>query len=300
MLSIEERDMELTQLAQFKAIAECESLSRAAEKIYISQPSLSASLHKLEEELDVRLFERRKGRVMLNDAGKLALQRVNAIFEQVEKMKAEMGQYKRKENTISIAFCDPGPLRYCIPKFSVEFPDIEIHYNRFEENGNEIELLLNCVNDIVCTSKAIEHDDVTCVHFVKDCLFLSVPASHPLAKEQTVSLSKIKSLSIMQPNPGGSFLFKQKPFWKNLHPNIKMTLYDDPTIFNQMLRNTNGITISTTLVRHYRDDGPDRVLIPLVNHEMSIDYYFCYLSKNKKRLSPFLLCAERCIHNLNG
>ncbi|MDR1420047.1 MAG: LysR family transcriptional regulator [Treponema sp.] len=285
--------MELTQLAQFKAIAEYESMSRAAEKICISQPSLSASLRKLEEELGVRLFERRKGKIMLNDAGKMALQQVNAIFEHAEKMKAEMEQYKRKENTISIAFCDPGPLRFCIPKFSMEFPDAEIHYNRFEENGKEIELLLDGINDIVCTSRTVEHDDVTCVHFIKDCLFLSVPASHPLAKEKTVSLKKIKSLSIMQPNPGGSFLAKQKQFWKSLRPNIKMALYDDPAVFIQILRNTNGITVSTTIVRHYRDDGQGRVLVPLENPEMSIDYYFCYLAKNRNRLSAFLLWLEQ-------
>jgi DNA-binding transcriptional LysR family regulator len=299
--------MELTQLAQFKAIAEYESISRAAEKIYISPPSLSVSLRKLEEELDVRLFERRKGKIILNDAGRMVLQQVSAIFEHVEKMKMEMEQYKRKENTISIAFCDPGPLRFCIPKFSIEAPDVEIHYNRFEENGNvrinALELLLNGINDIVCTSKIIEHDDVACVHFIKDCHFLSVPASHPvakaLAKEKAVSLKKLKSLSIMQPNPGGSFLAKQKQFFKNLRPNIKRILYDDPTVFNQILRNTDGITMSTTLVRHYRDDGPDRILIPITDTEMSIDYYFCYLVKNKNRLSVFLTWAEQCIHNFN-
>jgi DNA-binding transcriptional LysR family regulator len=229
----------------------------------------------------------------------MALQQVNAIFEHVEKMKAEIEQYKRKENTISIAFCDPGPLRFCIPQFSFAFPDTEIHYNRFEENGNEIELLLNGINDIVCTSKIIKHDDVICVHFIKDCLFLSVPASHPLAKEKTVSLKRVKSLSIMQPNPGGSFLAKQKPFWKSLRPHIKMTLYDDPTVFNQILRNTGGITISTRLVRHYRDDGPNLVLIPIVEPEMSIDYFFCYLTKNKKHLSAFLTWLEQCINNFN-
>jgi hypothetical protein len=78
-----------------------------------------------------------------------------------------------------------------------------------------------------------------------------------------------------------------------------MTLYDDPTVFNQILRNTNGITISTTIVRHYRDDGPGRALILLENPEMSIDYYFCYLTKNKKRLSTFLTWVEKCINNFN-
>jgi DNA-binding transcriptional LysR family regulator len=248
----------------------------------------------LEEELDVRLFERRKGKIILNDAGRAALRRVNVILESVDKLRGEMEGYKRQGNVISIAFCDPGPLRFCIPKFSMEFPDIEIRYGRFEESGRDVELLLNDVNDIVCTSDIIEHDEVTCVHFIRDSLFLSVPVSHPLAKEKTVSLKEVGSLSIMQPNPGGSFLEKQRRFWNSLGPNIKMTLYDDPTIFNQILRNTGGVTISTTMVRHYRDDGQGRALIPLENPEMSIDYYFCYLTKNKNRLSAFLRWAERC------
>jgi DNA-binding transcriptional LysR family regulator len=287
--------MELTQLAQFKAIAECQSLSRAAEKIYISQPSLSAALQKLEDELGVLLFERRKGRIFLNEAGEIALSHVTIILEQVEKMKLDMNHYKRKENTISIAFCDPGPLRYCIPKFSVEFPDIEIHYSRFEENGNEFDLLFNGINDIIFTSKIIEHNDVTCSHFITDKLLLSVPAPHPLAKEKMISLRNIKSLEIGQPNPGGSFLSKQRPFWEQLKPHIKMTLYDDPAVFNQILRNTNGITMSTRLVRHYRDDGPGRVLIPLAETELSIDYYICFLTENKKWLNSFLIWAEKCI-----
>lgn len=289
--------MELTQLAQFKAIAECQSLSRAAEKIYVSQPSLSAALQKLEDELGVRLFERRKRRIFLNETGKIALSHVNIILEQVEKMKRDMNQYKRKENTISIAFCDPGPLRYCIPKFSAEFPDIEVHYSRFEENGNEFDLLLNGINDIIFTSKAIEHNDVTCIHFITDKHLLSVPASYPLAKEKIISLRNIKTLEISQSNPGGSFLEKTKLFFEKLKPNIQLTLYDDPAVFNQILHNTNGITMNTRLVCHYRDDGPGRVLIPLAETELSIDYYICYLTKNKKWLNPFLTWVKECINN---
>jgi DNA-binding transcriptional LysR family regulator len=289
--------MELTQLSQFKAIAECQSISRAAEKIYISQPSLSTALQKLEDELGVRLFERRKGRIFLNEAGEIALSHVTIILEQVEKMKYDMSRYKRKENTISIAFCDPGPLRYCIPKFSIKFPDIEVHYSRFEENGNEFDLLLNGMNDIVFTSKSIEHHDVTYIHFITDKLLLSVPKSHPLAKEKIISLRNIKTLEISQPNPGGSFLTKQKPFWEQLKPDIKMTLYDDPAVFNQMIRNTNGVTMSTRMVRHYRDDGPGRALIPLADDELSIDYYVCYLTRNKNWLNPFLTWVKECINN---
>jgi DNA-binding transcriptional LysR family regulator len=232
--------MELTQLAQFKAIAGCESISRAAEKAYVSQPSLSAALQELEDELGARLFERRKGRIFLNEAGKLAFSRAAIILEQAEKLKQDINQYQRKENTISIAFCDPGPLRYCIPQCSLEFPGIEIHYSRFEEKGNETELLRNVGGDIVFTSKAITYDDVMCVQFITDRLFLSAPASHPLAKEKIVSLRNMQSLEIHQIDPGGSFTAKNKAFFKQLQPNIQLMLYDDPAFFNQMLHRSDN------------------------------------------------------------
>ena len=52
--------MELTQLLQFKTIAECKTMTQAAKKLHISQPALSTGLKKLEEELGVQLFERKK------------------------------------------------------------------------------------------------------------------------------------------------------------------------------------------------------------------------------------------------
>ena len=52
--------MELTQLLQFKTIAECKTMTLAAEHLHISQPALSMSLKKLEEELGTPLFERKK------------------------------------------------------------------------------------------------------------------------------------------------------------------------------------------------------------------------------------------------
>lgn len=52
--------MELTTLLYFKTIAECDTLTHAAEILHISQPALSTALRKLEDELGVQFFERRK------------------------------------------------------------------------------------------------------------------------------------------------------------------------------------------------------------------------------------------------
>jgi DNA-binding transcriptional LysR family regulator len=288
--------MELTQLAQFKAIAECQSISQAAEKIYISQPSLSASLRKLEDELGVRLFERRKGRIFLNDAGVMALSHINIILEQVEKMKAELGQYKRKGNTFSIAFCDPGPMWYSMPRFSLAHPECEITYHRFDETENDNDLLLSGSYDIVFSSRHLTHPDIQGFLFIRDQLLLSVPASHLLAKETEIELRKIKNLH--EPlaffNGMGSFNKRQFPFWAEMNTIIERIFYDDREIYGQIIRTTGAPTISTRLARLYRNDGEGRVLIPLIDSEFSIDYYICYLSENEKRLLPFITWAQQC------
>ena len=63
--------MDFSQLNYFRAAARHGNLTHAAEELYISQPGLSRYLSRLEEELGVPLFERRKGKITLNTYGQL-------------------------------------------------------------------------------------------------------------------------------------------------------------------------------------------------------------------------------------
>lgn len=78
--------MESTHLFYFKAIAEAESLTKAAHSLHISQPALSKSLANLEKELRCSLFNRVGGRLYLNSDGKALLEyanQVNYLFDQI-------------------------------------------------------------------------------------------------------------------------------------------------------------------------------------------------------------------------
>ena len=65
---------ELYQLEQLLAVAKCGTLSNAAEQLHISQPALSRSMQRLENEIQVPLFIRRKNKIELNENGKLAVE----------------------------------------------------------------------------------------------------------------------------------------------------------------------------------------------------------------------------------
>lgn len=64
--------MEIFQFEQFRAIAECGSMSEAARKLYLTQPTLSRNLKKLEGELGCKLFTRVRNRMQLTACGQIA------------------------------------------------------------------------------------------------------------------------------------------------------------------------------------------------------------------------------------
>jgi len=73
--------IELLQLKQLVAFAEYGTLSKAAEMLHISQPTLTRTMQKLENEFDVLLFYRTKNKMELNENGKLAVIYANKILD---------------------------------------------------------------------------------------------------------------------------------------------------------------------------------------------------------------------------
>ncbi|WP_316846197.1 LysR family transcriptional regulator [Pedobacter psychrodurus] len=84
--------MELRHLLYFKTVAEELHFTRAANKLFISQPPLSRQIRELEEELQVQLFERNNKRVTLTNAGKYFKEEVDALFSKLEESKETVRQ----------------------------------------------------------------------------------------------------------------------------------------------------------------------------------------------------------------
>lgn len=141
--------MDLNKLRTFTVVAECESISRAAERLYRTQPAISNQLKDLEQELKLALFERKKGRIYLTKEGR-------ALFERAKKVIAELddsvirlkNDKKNTEGLIRIAV-EQDSISYLLPKivseFKLEFP--RVRFELLPSKYGEIEdLLLN--NDV--------------------------------------------------------------------------------------------------------------------------------------------------------
>ena len=76
--------MDLLQLQYFRTIAQLENITKASELLYVAQPNLSVSLRRLEDELGVALFDRRRGKIKLTATGRLFLGYVDGILDRLD------------------------------------------------------------------------------------------------------------------------------------------------------------------------------------------------------------------------
>lgn len=102
--------MDIVQILQFKKVAELEHITRAAWELRVAQPAISKTIHKLEEELDLTLFEREKRSIRLNQNGRILLRYAAQIEACISSMTQELRALDADEKqTISILAKTYGP-----------------------------------------------------------------------------------------------------------------------------------------------------------------------------------------------
>ena len=82
--------MELTQLRYFMKVAETEHITRSAKELHITQPTLTQSIHKLEEELSVPLFVSKGRNIVMTEYGKYLNKRLEPIMDSLDKIPDEL------------------------------------------------------------------------------------------------------------------------------------------------------------------------------------------------------------------
>lgn len=280
--------MEILQLKQFKAIAEKGNMTKAADSLYVSQPTLSAMLKRLEQELGLSLFTREKNHLILTDAGKLLLHHASIILEAEQNAVDALDRLKKQETQLHIGFCDPGPMWYYSPRYNMAGFKKEMNAEVYPDISEESAYLQSGRYDAIISYGMIEHPRIESIPLVREYFFLSVSKDHPLAKAASVSLRETRIPEILLLYVEGSFFQGQRAFWEEIAPYTHLEQCSDYFIYTQRIKNTDIPTLSTFLSRNYRDDGGNRILIPLSDPELYLDYHISYLKENRKKLKTYL------------
>ena len=178
--------MNLRDLKYLVALADHKHFGRAAAACFISQPTLSTQIKKLEDELGISLVERAPRRIMLTPAGRDAAERARRIVADVEEMKEAARRSRNPEaGTVRLGiFPTLGPylLPHVVPKVRARFPELELLL--VEE---KTEVILRQLREGLLDAGVLAlplHDDQLHVEFLfEEPFVLAVPESHPLAFE---------------------------------------------------------------------------------------------------------------------
>lgn len=187
--------MEWQQLHYFMTVARMQHMTKAAESLSLSQPALSRSIARLEEELGVPLFDRQGRSIQLNRYGALFLQRVKSMQSEYNKALNELEELNNPEyGTISLGFLHTLGTNI-VPDLIGDFRKFHPHVQfALTQNYSHSQVKLLLAGDIdLCLLASTEIEPpVQWQELWRDELFLMVPANHPLAQKKQVRLSELE------------------------------------------------------------------------------------------------------------
>lgn len=150
--------MEIKWLNSFVTAVECGNFRLAAEKLYISQPSITVHIHQLEENLQIKLYERNHTQLTLTDEGQYYYFLAKDILKKIEDSKRELSLYSVQKRTLLKVAISPILVETNLPnillQLSMEYPEYEIQII-VEDSKNMDELILSdSVNLAICIGKS--------------------------------------------------------------------------------------------------------------------------------------------------
>ena len=192
--------MNLRDLRYLVALAEHKHFGRAAEASFVSQPTLSTQIKKLEEELGVALVERTPRKVLLTEVGREIVQRARDVLNEVDQIKAIARRTLDPESgTVRLGiFPTLGPylLPHVVPKIRERFPRLEL---LLVEEKTEVVLRMLREGRLDAGVLALPiHDDQLHAEFLfEEPFLLAVPENHELSKRKALKLDDLSDQSLL-------------------------------------------------------------------------------------------------------
>lgn len=171
------------------AIAQERNLTKAAKKLFISQPALTIYLNKLEENLGIKLFDRSSSPIKITYAGELYIQEFQKIENIKEGLYAKLNLLaQNKEKSISIGigkYRGKYWLPILIPKFLEIYPDVKINIKECSDDELE-KYILNQTIDLAFSSTPIISPDIEYLSLKEEEVLVVLPPKHPALKDKNL------------------------------------------------------------------------------------------------------------------
>lgn len=286
--------IEMRQLVYLDAVYKHKNFTKASKELYVSQPTVSAAIRVMEQELGMTLIERTPKSVVFTPAGEVLMQRVHALLSDYNDMLTEANELSRKASytlrlgIASILSSDIFPLLYkgFLPKHS------ELKIQLDEDGGlghirkllgEELDMALNGIPEDLNT------DELSAIPVCRREIKLIMHNTHPLAQYDRVPLKKLDKENVsMLYSPGVMEQLLERTFTASgIQPNVVSYHSQIHGMLEMVLTGCSvgfvNLAPEATAMEKYED-------LVLRSFEQPIEFMVGFMMKRKKYLPP--ICKE--------
>ena len=265
--------MKLQQLRYVVKVAECGSITEASRRLFVSQPSITASIRDLENEMGVHIFERTNKGVIVSEEGETFLGYARQVLDQADLLE---GKYKGTSEQVPHFSLSCQHYSFAVNAFVDvirEFDAARYDFTLREEQTHEI------IEDVAHMKSELgilylsEHNReviermLAANELVFEGLFCATPhvfvcADHPLADHASVTLEDLEDYPFLSYEQGSynSFYYSEE-LTSTFERRKNIRVRDRATLFN-LVMGLNGYTVCSGVISHELN-GPGIISIPL-------------------------------------
>jgi DNA-binding transcriptional LysR family regulator len=201
------RDITMQQMEILIALVETGSFTRAAGKLFLSQPSLTKQIQNLEEAAGTRVVNRGSAGISLTPEGQILYDYARRILRLREDAKERIGRLKEQESGHIHISASTIPATYILPRLlgllKQTYPDMQIHIQT-HDSEETIQIVLNGQAELGFIGKEPANRKLIAERLWKDRLVLAVPVDHPLAERRTTTVEELAGIPFVVREQGSA------------------------------------------------------------------------------------------------
>ena len=274
--------IEINLLEQLESIAHYGTLSAASGALHLTQPTLSRSMQKLEQEIGAPVFDRKKNKIFLNENGQVARDYAKRILALEDEMIRVISLQEKNRNTVSFGTNAPSPIREIAPYLSDFFSGKRTSYE-VKEHEELLEGLRTDRYQLICVNCPVEDDRLLCTQIMSERLYFCFIPDGKTEKKEGIFFKDITDSDIL--------LFDGIGFWKERIlaqiPESNIILIKDNEKLNLIAQHSDFAAISSNIAIRHNGRHPRRIAIP-VNDEGAYTEYYCVCKKENNSMVKFV------------
>ncbi|MBP5985220.1 MAG: LysR family transcriptional regulator [Brachymonas sp.] len=281
------RNYSLKQIQTFIEVTRQGSVSKAAEKLCVTQPAVSMHIRQLEEAFGVALVEAQGRGIRLTDAGRTFAGRANVVMAELHELESLMAEYAGAQKG-RIALAVVSTAKYFVPmllmRFSRLYPDIEVRLH-IENRESVLGMLERSEADLVIMGRAPRNMTTQAAAFATNPMAIVAAPSHALAGRKNLPFSVLADYAfVMRESGSGTRAAMERLFALHEVPlKVAMEMPSNETIKQAVMA---GMGLSFLSLRTLRQELAGGYLVQLDINGMPIVGQWFVTHMASKTLSP--------------